>query len=341
MTNTAILLIYTGGTVGMIRDEVSGTLKPFNLRNLVQYIPELGRFGFTIDTYSFNPPVDSSNMNPSRWAELAELIGEKYDEYDGFVVLHGSDTMAYTASALSFMLENLAKPVIFTGSQLPASILRTDARENLLTSIEIAAARNDDGKPIVPEVCIYFEYELFRGNRTIKYNAENFDAFRSVNYPPLAEAGVDIKYNTEDTMAPTEEPLKVCSELDTNIASVKLFPGIQTKLIKNILETPGLKALVMETFGSGNAPTDAEFLETLSQAVKKGIIILNVTQCNEGSVDQTRYETGADLGRAGVISGKDITFEAAVTKLMFLLANETNVNTIIPDLQRSLRGEIH
>lgn len=340
MSDTSILLIYTGGTVGMIRDEVTGILKPFNLGNLVQYIPELGRFGFTIDTHSFSPPVDSSNMRPERWVELAQVIGEKYQDYDGFVVLHGSDTMAYTASALSFMLENLAKPVIFTGSQLPASILRTDARENLLTSIEIAAAKKD-GKPVVPEVCIYFEYELFRGNRTFKYNAENFDAFRSVNYPPLAEAGVDIKYNENAILAPTESPLKVYNGLDTNVASVKLFPGMQTKLIKSILETPDLKALVIETFGSGNAPTDVEFLEILAKAVKKGIIIYNVTQCKEGSVDQTRYETGADLEKAGVISGKDITFEAAITKLMFLLASEADINTIKADLQRSLRGEMH
>lgn len=340
MSETAILLIYTGGTVGMIRDEVTGILKPFNLGNLVQYIPELSRFGFTIDTHSFNPPVDSSNMQPERWGELAELIGEKYNDYDGFVVLHGSDTMAYTASALSFMLENLAKPVIFTGSQLPASILRTDARENLLTSIEIAAAKKD-GKPIVPEVCIYFEYELFRGNRTFKYNAENFDAFRSVNYPALAEAGVEIKYNTDDILAPTDSPLKVFKGLDANVASVKLFPGMQTKLIRSVLETPGLKALVIETFGSGNAPTDMEFLEVLRQAVEREVIIYNVTQCKGGSVDHGRYETSIDLQKAGVVSGKDITFEAAITKLMFLLANEKDINTIKTDLQRSLRGEMH
>lgn len=324
----------------MIRDEVTGILKPFNLGNLIQYIPEVTRFGFSIDTHSFNPPLDSSDIQPASWVNLATLIEEKYNDYDGFVVLHGSDTMAYTASALSFLLENLAKPVIFTGSQLPASVLRTDARENLLTSIEIAAAKQN-GKPVVPEVCIYFEYELFRGNRTFKYNAENFDAFRSVNYPPLAEAGVNIKYNADDILAPTESELVAHKVLDTNVASIKLFPGIQTSLIKSVLDTPNLKALVMETFGSGNAPTDQGFLEVVKLAVDKGIIIYNVTQCKGGSVDQGRYETSIDLEKAGVISGKDITFEAAITKLMFLLANVSEPDTIKADLQRSLRGEMN
>lgn len=339
MLSTSILLIYTGGTVGMIRDEVTGTLKPFNMGNLVQYIPELSRFGFTIDTYSFNPPLDSSNVSVEEWIKLAGLIEENYNAYDGFVILHGSDTMAFTASALSFMLENLGKPVIFTGSQLPASILRTDARENLLTSIEIAAAKKD-GKPIVPEVCIYFEYELFRGNRTYKFNAENFDAFRSVNYPPLAEAGVNIKYNWEDIPPPTGLPFRVYKNMDTNVVAIHLFPGMQIEMIERILETPGLKAVVLETFGSGNASTDEAFVSAISKAAENGLIIYNVTQCRGGGVDQERYETSIELRKAGVVSGRDITFEAAIAKLMFLLGNLDDADTIKSELRRSIRGEM-
>lgn len=336
---TSILLIYTGGTVGMIRDEVTGTLKPFNIGNLIQYIPEISRFGFTIDTYSFDPPLDSSNISVEEWVRLASLIEEKYNDYDGFVVLHGSDTMAFTASAMSFMLENLGKPVIFTGSQLPASVLRTDARENLLTSIEIAAAKND-AQPIVPEVCIYFEYELFRGNRTYKFNAENFDAFRSVNYPPLAEAGVSIKYSWKDILPVIGLPFKAHLKMDTNIAVIHLFPGIQIKVIEQILETPDLKAVVLETYGSGNASTNEEFINVIKKAVDKGLIIYNVTQCRGGGVDQERYETSIELKNAGVISGRDITFEAAVAKLMFLLGNEKSPDTIKSELGRSIRGEM-
>jgi len=339
MAETSILLIYTGGTIGMIKDEETGMLRPFNLDNLVQYIPEIARFGFRIDTYSFDSPVDSSNMTPELWVELASLIEKNYQDYDGFVILHGSDTMAYTASALSFMLENLSKPVILTGSQLPASVLRTDASENLLTSIEIAASKKL-GKPIVPEVCIYFEYELFRGNRTYKYNAENFDAFRSANLPPLAEAGVQIKYNEDIILKPIESDLKVHKKLDTNVMALRLFPGISLDTVEYVLNKPGLKALVLETFGSGNAPTNPDFIKLLNLAIKNRLIVYNVTQCREGKVEQGQYETSQQLQNIGLISGREITVEAALTKLMFLLAQNKPADTIKTDLQRSLRGEI-
>jgi len=333
--NSSVLLIYTGGTVGMVRDEKTDVLKPFSLDNIVRYIPELSRFGFRIDGYSFNPPIDSSNMEPSIWIKLAEVIGKNYNKYDGFVVLHGSDTMAYTASALSFLLENLGKPVIFTGSQLPVNVLRSDARENIISSIEIATAKQK-----IPEVCIYFEYRLYRGNRTYKHNAENFEAFYSSNYPELATAGVNIKYNNQAIATIPVKKLIVHQSLDTHIAIIKLFPGINTEVLESVFNTKGLKAVVLETYGTGNAPTNKLFIKSLEKAVKKGIIIFNVTQCRAGAVQQGRYETSAELNNTGVISGKDITTEAAVAKLMFLFGNKFPVNTIKAELQRSLRGEL-
>jgi len=338
-SKTSILVIYTGGTIGMVKDPESGVLKPFNFDNIYQQIPMLKLLDYQIGNYCFDPVIDSSNMNPRFWAAIAEVIEKNYESYDGFVVLHGSDTMAYTASALSFMLENLNKPVVLTGSQLPLGMIRTDGRENFITSIEIAAARIDD-TPVVPEVCIYFENQLLRGNRTIKYNAENFQAFKSPNYPSLADVGVYIKYHHANIRKPNFKNLKVNSRMDNSVSILKLYPGISENSVKAIVQTEGLKALILETFGSGNAPTEAWFLSLLEKTIKKGIIILNVSQCQGGSVEMDKYQTGVTLQNIGVIGGNDITTEAAITKLMFLLANENSTPNIQKKLTISLRGEI-
>jgi L-asparaginase len=336
---STILLIYTGGTIGMINDPMTGQLKPFNFSRLLDDVPELRKFDVKIDTYSFDNPIDSSNMHPGIWVKLAELIGKNYAKYDGFVILHGSDTMAYTASALSFMLENLGKPVILTGSQLPIGTIRTDGKENLITSIEIAAAKRN-GKPSVPEVCIYFEFRLFRGNRTLKVNAEHFRAFQSPNFPSLADAGVHLKYNDADILKYPSGKLKVHTHLDLNVAILKLFPGITKETVTAILGIKNLRAVVLETFGAGNASTDKWFVETLQKAIQNGLIILNVTQCNAGRVEQGRYETSSALARIGVIGGSDMTTETAIAKLMFLLGKERNSAKIKKELTVSLRGEL-
>ena len=335
-----ILLIYTGGTIGMMQDAKSGSLKPFNFKHLTKQVPELNRFQLDLHSVSFKKPMDSSNMHPRVWVELAEIIEKNYNAYDGFVILHGSDTMSYTASALSFMLENLSKPVILTGSQLPIGIIRTDGKENLITAIEIAAAKGKNGKPLVPEVAIYFEYELYRGNRTLKYNSEHFDAFKSPNYPVLAEAGVSINYNFNAMGRPGAKNLAVHKELDNDILVFNLFPGISKKITQAVLNTPGVKAIILHTFGAGNAPTDDWFIAALKKQIDKGVIIYNVTQCLEGRVIQGKYQTSAQLQKIGVISGEDITLEAAVTKLMFLLGRKLPAQKIRKLLGINLRGEI-
>ena len=338
-SKTSILVIYTGGTIGMIKDPESGILLPYNFELLSKHIPEINNFDYDIDSYSFDLPIDSSNMKPDLWVKLATVIEENYENYDGFVVLHGSDTMSFTASALSFMLENLNKPVIFTGSQLPIGINRTDGKENFITSIEIAAAQEND-LPIVPEVCIYFENQLYRANRTHKYNAENFKAFSSLNYPVLAEAGVYIKYNKNAIHKPNFKRLRVHKNLDTNIAILKLFPGIQENTVNSILNIEGLRAVILETYGSGNAPTDQWFIDTLSEAIKKGIIIVNVTQCKGGAVELGKYQTSLNLNKIGIISGHDITSESAIVKTMLLLGNNFAEQKLRKYLQTSIRGEI-
>ena len=337
----SVLLIYTGGTIGMIENPETGALENFNFDHLLKHVPELKRFNYRISSYQFDPPLDSSDMEPAYWAKLVKIINYNYDYFDGFVILHGTDTMAYTASALSFMLENLSKPVILTGSQLPIGTLRTDGKENLITAIEIAAAKNPDGTAIVPEVCIFFENHLMRGNRTTKINAENFNAFRSFNYPVLAEAGIHIKYNNVQIHANGEEhKLKPHYLLDTNVAVLKLFPGIQENVIATVLGIEGLKAIVLETYGSGNAPRKEWFIRRLCQASAQGIVIVNVTQCSAGMVEMERYETGYQLLQAGVVSGYDSTMESAVTKLMFLLGHGYTPDEVRDRMNRSIAGEI-
>jgi L-asparaginase len=336
---TSVLLIYTGGTIGMMQDARSGELKPFNFESLSQQIPELNKFDIALSSVSFKKPIDSSNMHPQVWVELAQTIQANYQRYDGFVILHGSDTMSFTASALSFMLENLAKPVVLTGSQLPIGMIRTDGKENLITAIEIAGAK-EKNKPVVTEVCIYFEYKLYRGNRTFKYNSQHFDAFKSPNYPALAEAGVYINYDKAALLKPTGKAFKIHTQLNNDIAILKLFPGISRKITSAILNTEGVRAVILETFGAGNASTQEWFTTELKRAIDKGIIILNITQCLEGKVIQGMYETSSHLKKIGVIGGSDLTFESAVTKLMFLLGQNLGVSKTKKLLTTNLRGEL-
>lgn len=340
--NRTILLIYTGGTIGMKQDPDTLALKPFNFNQILEEVPELKKFGCKIDTLSFDPVIDSSDVQPEFWVKLATIIKENYQAYDGFVVLHGTDTMSFTASALSFMFENLAKPVVLTGSQLPIGMLRTDGKENLISSIEIASAADSNGNPMVPEVCIYFESQLYRGNRTTKYNAENFRAFRSANHPVLADVGIHIKYNPVLIRYPQnpEKELKVCEKLCTDVAVLKIFPGITPAVVDAILNMEGLKGVVLETFGSGNAPTADWFVNRIKDAVHRGIIVLNVSQCHAGKVDMDAYATGVALKKEGVISGFDSTTEAALTKMFFVLGQTGCKEEIKKLLESNLRGEI-
>lgn len=338
-SSARLFIIYTGGTIGMAFNNSTGSLVPMGFKEIKYHIPEIAKLGYEFDMHAFTPPIDSSNMSPDVWIELATLIYEKYNAYDGFIILHGSDTMAFTASALSFMLQNLSKPVILTGSQLPIGEIRTDAKENIITTMEIAGARKN-GSAIVPEVCIYFDYFLFRGNRTKKFNTETFEAFRSINYPPLAEAGIDIKYNEKYILPSPENGFHINTQLCTDIAVLKMFPGISQSAAEAVLNTPNLKAVIMETFGNGNTTTAPWFIQCLEQTIQRGVIVLDRTQCDGGSVELGRYETSAYLQKIGVTNGKDLTFESAVTKLMFLLGQGYPIAEVKKLLEISLKGEL-
>jgi L-asparaginase len=336
-----VLLIYTGGTIGMNRNPHTGALEPFDFEHLLQRVPELGQFDIEIATYQFSPPIDSSDMSPKLWTDLAHVIADHYKDYDGFVVLHGTDTMAYTASALSYMLENLTKPVIFTGSQLPIGQLRTDGKENLITSIEIAAAKDREGHAAVPEVGIYFNSHLLRGNRTTKQSAEEFNAFESFNYPHLADAGVNIVYHRHRMLQPRwDAPMVPHFRLDNNVIIFSLFPGVREDLIRHIIHTPNLKSIVMRTFGSGNAPQSPWLISALKEGTRHGKVIVNISQCMQGCVEMGRYDTGYQLQEAGVVSGYDSTVESAVTKLMFLQSHYDDPDKVRQLMNQSIRGEI-
>lgn len=336
-----VLLIYTGGTIGMNRNPQTGALEPFKFEHLLSNVPELAQFSTHIATYQFTPPIDSSNMSPRLWIELTHIIADNYDKYDGFVILHGTDTMAFTASALSYMLENLTKPVILTGSQLPIGQLRTDGKENLITSIEIASAKHPDGRAIMPEVGIYFNGHLMRGNRTTKQSADNFNAFESFNYPHLADAGVNISYRKDLILKPDySKPMTPHFRLDNNVIVFTIFPGIREDLVRHVIATPNLRSIVMRTFGSGNAPQSPWLIKALKEASANGKTIINISQCMAGSVEMGRYDTGYQLKSAGVISGHDSTVESAVTKLMYLQARFSDPEKIRHYLNRNIRGEM-
>lgn len=339
---SAILLIYTGGTIGMKEDPAVQALKPFNFSQILEEVPELGKFAYRIDSYTFDPLIDSSDVEPSLWLSLAELIEERYDSYDGFVILHGTDTMAYSASALSFMIEGLTKPVIFTGSQLPIGAPRTDGKENLISSVEIAAAKDSEGHAIVPEVCIYFDTVLIRGNRASKTNSDNFRAFRSPNFPPLAEAGINIRYNTGLIRRPEDwnrQPV-FHKTLDTRVSILKMHPGITPQIVRTIICGQDTRAVIIETYGAGNAPSKEWFLSIVQDASSMGKILLNVTQCQAGSVNMDIYATGKCLKEAGVMNGYDSTTESALGKLFHLLGLHNDNCDVKAGLESDLRGEI-
>ncbi len=336
MKTNKVLIVYTGGTIGMVQDE-NGSLHPFALDRIYDAVPQLKSCEYGIDSVTLDNIIDSSNMTPSLWVDIANIIEREYERYDGFVVLHGTDTMAYTASALSFMFKNLAKPVILTGSQLPLGMLRSDGRENIICALEIASGRQAQ----IPEVCIFFENHLYRGNRSTKLSAENFDAFETYNYPSLAKAGIKISFKEHLFLPMPTAPLLVRKKFDTRVAILKLFPGIGPEVVGSVLHTPNLQGVVIETYGSGNAPTDDWFISALEDAIKRGIIIINVTQCKAGSVKMRQYAASCDMDRIGVIGGGDITLEAAITKLMYLLGNFPDSKEHVRErLSQSLRGEI-
>lgn len=339
---TSLLLLYTGGTIGMKQDPETKTLKPFDFSQIEDEVPEIREFGVRISVRTFDPLIDSSDASPALWKEIAAMIKKNYDNFDGFIVLHGTDTMSYSASALSFMLDGLTKPVIFTGSQLPIGAPRTDGRENLISSIEIAAAKDPDGNAMVPEVCIWFGSRLMRGNRSTKVNSGTFDAFRSPNFPALAEAGINIRYHTEYIRKPLDwyQNLSVNNELDTRVSILKLYPGITQETVESVLCSPLNRAAIMETYGSGNAPTASWFTETVRKATSSGKVIVNVTQCLSGTVDMDLYQTGKNLEEAGVVNGYDSATESALAKLFFLLGKSADNEWVKHMMGKNLKGEI-
>lgn len=340
-SNATVLLIYTGGTIGMVENPDTGALEPFNFSHLRSNVPEIKRLNFSVESYLFDPPIDSSDVSLEIWQQMTRVIEENYNDYDGFVILHGTDTMAYTASALSFMLENLTKPVILTGSQLPIGKLRTDGKENLITALEIAADKDSSGHPVVPELCIYMQNLLMRGNRTKKINADHFSAFSSPNYPFLAQAGLDIRYDDQYILRPDYTlPVRFNYEMDRHVVILKLFPGITEAVLKAHLGIPGLKGVVLEAYGTGNSPIYPWFTDELRRAVMRGVVIVNVTQCLYGGVEMHRYENGQRLEQIGVISGSDITTEAALAKLMALFGKGLPPAGVRRLMQVSLRGEL-
>ncbi len=336
----SVLLIYTGGTIGMKEDPSDQTLRPFDFRSLMQEVPELRKFAIDIHSCTFDPLIDSSDIEPGMWKKLAEMIAQNYDAYDGFVVLHGTDTMAYSASALSFMLSGLSKPVIFTGSQLPIGRPRTDGKENLISSVEIAGSREADGSATVPEVCIFFNDLLLRGNRSTKIDAGGFEAFRSPNCPPLAEAGIEINYNRDIILRPSGKPFGVHTELDTAVSILKVHPGITERVVEDILLGRRTRAIILETFGCGNAPSRDWFLDIVRESNARGKILFNVTQCLRGAVNMDMYATGRALKDAGVLSGGDMTTESALAKLFVLMGQSDDNEYVKAHLEESLRGEI-
>ncbi len=339
--NTRVLLIYTGGTIGMVENPETGALEPFDFSLFTTNVPEMIRLNFAIDTHVFNPPIDSSEISSEKWIEIIDVLKKNYDKYDGFVILHGTDTMAYTASILSLMIENLTKPIILTGSQLPIGKLRTDGKENLITALEIAADKDENGRSHVPEVCVYMQNYLMRGNRVKKINSENFSAFESPNYPPLAEVGINIKYHKEVINLPDYNKTTYFNRnLDENIMILKLFPGIQKQAVEAVFSIPGIKGVILETYGSGNSPSFPWLSEILFNAVQKGIVILNITQCLYGRVEMQRYETGQHLLNVGVISGYDMTTEAALAKMMILFGEGKTSKEVVALMTQSLEGEV-
>lgn len=340
--SSSLLLIYTGGTIGMKQDPLDQTLKPFDFGQILDEVPELRKFSVKLDSFSFDPLIDSSDVEPGLWQSLAHLIQDRYDDYDGFVILHGTDTMSYSASALSFMLDGLTKPVIFTGSQLPIGVPRTDGRENLISSVEIASAKDGDGHAVIPEVCVYFGSRLMRGNRTTKVNAETFGAFSSPNFPLLAEAGINIRYYPERIRKPLDwyQTVSINTNLDTKVSILKIHPGITAEAVRYFLCDTASRAIIIETYGAGNAPGASWFTEIVGEAVRMGKVIVNVTQCLTGKVDMDLYANGKALERAGVISGYDSTTESALAKLFYLLGKSKDNAWVKEMMGRNIKGEI-